>query len=206
MSTLTLINDTSEVVRVATFKKPVLNPTLNSIAWRIDEPPPNGGQTVIQIPQDYQVYANYSFDPNERNDPDAGNRTAIINFAEYTARFLVQSATSQDQRASAATITQVFTDLVMNEVRIENSFGYGVWGHVTKDGDDVYAPQVIWPGGVLMEDIRSSFYLAVVAQFVYKGDRLVDEEISLTETEVLEGGTATVTGSMWEGYQISVTE
>ncbi len=57
----------------------------------------------------------------------------------------------------------------------------------------------------MLEDIRSSLYLAVVAQFVYKGSRLVDEEISMTETEVLEGGTATVSGSKWTGYSIAAS-
>lgn len=87
---------------------------------------------------------------------------------------------------------------------MENNFGVGVWGHITKDGDEIYPPQVIWPSGIRMEDIRSSYYVAVVAQFVNKGARLVDAEISVTECEVLEGGTVTVTGSMWTGYSISV--
>ena len=40
-------------------------------------------------------------------------------------------------------------------------------------------------------------------QFVFKGDRLVQEETSITETEVLGGGSAAVTGSKWNGYAIS---
>ncbi len=202
MSTITIINNTKEVVRCAIYRKPVLLPTLATIAWRIVEPPPGGGLTVVQIPDNYAVFANYSFDPVERNNPSAGNRTNVVPFAENTARFTVDNATSQDRRANAAVMSQTFDGLVMNEVRIENNFGYGVWGHITKDGDDVYAPQVLWPGGVLMEDLRASLYVAVVAQFVFKGSRLVDAETSLTETEVLEGGTLSVTGSMWDGYAL----
>ena len=205
MSQITIINrtDDSEVVRVAIYKKPILVPTLGTIAWRTVAPPPSGGKTVIQVPETYQTYANYSYDPDERDDPTAGNQTQVITFTEATARFVIASATSQDTRASAATITQVFTDLILNEVRVENQFGYGVWSHITKDGDDIYAPQVLWPGAVRMEDVRSSFFLAVVAQFVNKGSRLVDEEISITETEVLEGGVAIVTGSKWKGYSLT---
>ena len=208
MSIITIVNDckNGEVVRVAIYKKPVIVPTLETIAWRIISPPPNGGRTTVQIPSDYQAYANYSSDGTNRDDPDGGNQTQILSFNEYTARFVVGSATSQDARATAATISQVFTGLVTNEVRMENQFGTGVWSHITKDGDDVYAPQVLWPGAVRMEDIRASFYLAVVSQFTYKGVRLVDEEISLTESELIEGGTATITGSMWDGYQISSTK
>jgi len=38
-----------------------------------------------------------------------------------------------------------------------------------------------------------------------EGGRLVDEEIQMTETPILEGGTATVTGSMWKGYSITTS-
>ena len=203
MSQITIVNNTTEAVRIAIYRKPVLLPTLSTIAWRIVEPPPNGGQTVVQIPENYSVFANYSYNETEREDPNAGNRTNVIQFSEDTAKFTVSTVTSQDRRANAATIVQSFDGLVMNEARIENQFGYGVWGHITKDGDDVYAPQVIWPGAVMMEDLRDSFYLAVVGQFVYKGDRLVQEEISITETEVLAGGTAAVSGSKWKGYAIA---
>lgn len=86
MSTITIINNTAEAARIAIFKKPVINPTLDSIAWQIVEPPPGGGQTVVQIPQDYGVFANYSMDPDERNDPNAGNRTKVISFAQRPLR------------------------------------------------------------------------------------------------------------------------
>ena len=203
MSQITIVNTTIEAVRIAIYRKPVLLPTLATIAWRIVEPPPNGGQTIVKIPENYTVFANYSYNETEREDPNAGNRTNLVNFAEETAKFIVSSVATQDRRANAATITQSFDGLVMNEARIENQFGYGVWGHITKDGDDVYAPQVIWPGAVMMEDLRESFFLAVVGQFVYKGDRLVQEEISITEKEVLAGGTVSVTGSKWTGYALS---
>jgi len=203
MTQITIVNTTTEAVRIAVYRRPVLLPTLSTIAWRIVEPPPNGGQTIVQIPENYAVFANYSYNEVEREDPNAGNRTNVIQFAEDTARFIASPVPTQDRRANAATLTQSFDGLVMNEARIENQFGYGVWGHITKDGDDVYAPQVIWPGAVMMEDLRESFFLAVVGQFVSKGDRLVQEETSITETEILGGGTATVSGSKWKGYAIA---
>lgn len=207
MSSITIVNFTqnNEVVRVAIYKKPVITPKLDTIAWRVVSPPPNGGQTVVNIPDEFAVYANYADSNDNRNDPNAGNRTAVLPFGEVTARFLISSVSSQDMRASAASISQVFVNLVPNEVRVENKFDTGVWTHVTKDGDDIYAPQVLPPGSVRMEDVRSTLYLAVVAQFVYKGTRLVDEEITLTETPILEGQTAVVTGSMWNGYEIATS-
>lgn len=203
MSQTTVINQTDEAIRLAVYATPVKQPNLSSIAWRLIAPPPQGGQTIVNIPNDYQVYANYSDLPEEREDPNAGNRTNIVNFSENTARFLINSQTGQDPVVSSALIEQSFNNLVPNEVRVENNFNTGVWGHITKDGDDIYAPQVIWPGGVLLEDIRASLYLAVVSEFVYKGSRLVEEEISLTQFEILEGGTAVVQGSKWDGYSIS---
>ena len=108
MSTITVINQSDEVVRIAIYKKPVLQPTLSSIAWRVISPPPQGGQTVVQIPSDFAVFANYSNNPAERNDPNAGNRTNTVSFAETTARFIVDSVSSQDEVAEAAIITQSF--------------------------------------------------------------------------------------------------
>jgi hypothetical protein len=154
------------------------------------------------------VYAEYSLDPN---NPDPTSPTATVNqtntvsFLETTARFQINSATSQDKKATGAYITQSFTDLSLNEVRLENDFAVGVLSHIQKYGQDIYAPQVLWPGAVRIEDVRSDLYLAVVSQFVFKGSQLVDEDIQMTETPIVEGGTAVVTGSMWTGYSISTT-
>ncbi|HSK81022.1 MAG TPA: hypothetical protein VLQ45_31505 [Thermoanaerobaculia bacterium] len=204
MSQITILNGTNELVRIAIYKKPVLQPTLQTIAWQIVAPPP-GGQTVVPIPEDFQVYAEYSLDPNnpDPTSPTATvNQTNTVNFDETTARFQIQSVSSQDKRAAGAYINQVFNDLQLNEVRLENNFGVGVLSHIQKDNVDIYAPQVLWPGAVRIEDVRSTLYLAAVGQFVYQGSRLVDEEIQMTETAILEGGTALVTGSMWKGYSI----
>lgn len=206
MSDITIVNECKdgEAVRIAIYRKPVIVPTLYSIAWRIVSPPPNGGRTTVAIPSNFQAYANYSDGP-DRNNPKGGNQTQVLDFSEYTARFVVSSMPGSQPSSTVATITQAFTGLVTNEVRMENQFGTGVWSHIALDGDDLYAPQVLWPGAVRMEDIRGSFYLAVVSPFIYSGIRLMDEETSLTEIELVVGGTATVVGSMWDGYNISAT-
>ncbi len=207
MSQLTIINDSTDLVRIAIYKKPVLQPTLQTIAWQIVAPPP-GGQTVVPIPEDYQAFAQYSLDlnnPNPTNPNITVYQTNVLPFNETSARFIISSVLSQDTQSSGAVLAQVFTDLVLNEVRMENNFGIGVLSHIQKAGQDIYAPQVLWPGGVRMEDLRTTFYLAVVGQFQYQGSNLVDEETQMTETPILEGGTATVTGSMWKGYSITTT-
>ena len=200
MSIITLNNQTNETVRLALFQKPVINPTLATIAWRIASPPPKGSQ-VVQIPSNFSLQASYSSDANVPDNLDIN--TEELTFSETSASFAVNSVASRDNRANGAVIAQSFADLVMNEVRVVNNFSLGVQAAIRRDGDPIYEPQVIWPGGLFMEDVRASLYVAVVSQFTYKGQRLVQEEISLTQTEVLEGGVLTVTGSMWTGYQLS---
>jgi hypothetical protein len=208
-SSITILNqtDNNELVRVAIYKKPTVQPTLNTVAWQIIAPPP-GGQTVVPIPEDYQVYAEYSMDPNNPDPtlPSATvNQTNIESFLQTTARFQILTATSQDTKATGAYVNQVFTNLVPNEVRVENSFTLGVLSHIQKDGVDIFAPQVLWPGAVRIENILSTLYLAVVGQFVFQGTQLLDEDIQMTEIPIVEGGTAVVTGSMWKGYSIATT-
>jgi hypothetical protein len=203
-SQITILNNTdnNELVRVAIYKKA----TLKTIAWQIIAPPP-GGQSVMPIPEEYQAYAEYSMDPNSP-DPTLPTATVyqtnIVSFLQTTARFQILTPTSQDKRASGAYVSQVFNDLVSNEVRMENNFTLGVLSHIQKGGVDIFAPQVLWPGNVRIEDILSTLYLAVVGQFVFLGSQLLDEDIQMTEMPILEGGTAVVTGSMWNGYSITV--
>jgi hypothetical protein len=200
MSNITLINNTNETVRLAVFQKPVLNPTLATIAWQIAAPPP-GGSSVVEIPSDFGLQVRYSNDPARPSNLDTAARP--VTFNETSASFTIDSVASQDRRANGAVINQVFTDLVLNEVRVVNNFSIGVEAAILRGPDPIYPPQIIWPGGLFMEDVRASLYVAVISQFTYKGQRLVQEEISLTQTEVLEGDALIVTGSMWTGYALA---
>lgn len=204
MSQITILNGTNELIRVAIYKKPTVTPLLSTVAWQIVAPPP-GGRTLVPIPEDYQVFAEYSLD---QTNPDPSSPTATVhstntvNFLETTAYFQINSRTSQDKQSPGAVINQVFSGLQLNEVRVENKFALGVLSHIQKDGVDIFAPHVLWPGAVRIENVISDLYLAVVGQFVFQGSQLMDEEIQMTETPILEGGTALVTGSMWQGYSI----
>lgn len=202
MTHVTLINRTNEMVRLALFMAPVLNPTLSSIAWKIASPPPGGGSATVEIPPDFAVMARYSSDP--ANPSHLDTETAAVAFTEFTATFSVEGAASEDGQATGAVIRQLFTDLVMNEVRVVNHYPIGVELSVLKDGSPIHAPQVLWPGALFMEDIRGSIHVAVVSQFAMAGERLVQEEISLTQTELPPNGTLVVTGSMWTGYALAV--
>lgn len=200
MAHVTLINNTNEVVRLALFMTPVINPNLASIAWRIAAPPP-GGSATIEIPDDFAVQARYSSDPARPSHLDA--ETAAVAFAEFTASFVVESAASADGQATGAVIRQQFTDLVMNEVRVANHYPIGVELSILKDGSPIHEPQVLWPGAMAMEDLRGSIHVAVVSQFTMDGQRLVREEISMSQVEVRPGDTLVVTGSIWTGYALT---
>jgi hypothetical protein len=200
MSNIVLINDTAETIRLAIFQKPVYNPTLATIAWQIAAPPP-GGSSTVQIPSDFTLKVSYSNDPGNPSNLDTSAKP--VAFSETSASFSVDGVVSQDRRANGAVINQCFTDLVLNEVRVVNNFSVGVESAILRGGDAIYEPQVISPGSLFMEDVRASMYVAVVSQFTYKGQRLVQEEISLTQVEVLEGDALTVTGSMWTGYSLA---
>lgn len=199
MAKITLINKTDEMVRLALFMAPVLNPNLATIAWKIVSPPP-GGSTTVNIPPDFAVQARYAGDPSRPSELDT--TTAAVAFAETTAAFSIDSITSEDRQITGAVIHQIFTDLVMNEVRVFNRYPIGVEVSILKGGDPIYPPQVVWPGALLMEDVRGSIFVAVVSQFTTKGQRLLQEEFSLTQAEVLDGGTLQVTGSQWTGYAL----
>lgn len=200
MSNITLINNTNETVRLAVFQKPVYNPTLATIAWKIASPPP-GGTSLVQVPQDFELQVRYSNDPSRPDNLDTSAKPAM--FAETSASFSIDGVATQDGRAKRAVINQNFNDLVLNEVRVVNNFGIAVEAGIYRDQDAIYEPQIIWPGGLFMEDVRASMYVAVVSQFTYKGQRLVQEEISQTQVEVLEGDSLIVTGSKWTGYSFT---
>jgi hypothetical protein len=195
---LTIRNQTNEVVRIAIYRRPVFNPGLDAIAWRIVEPPPSG-EVAIRLPDDFEVFARHSSDPSNPEHPDT--ETNHVVFSETTALFVIDNVGTAP--ALAAHIRRVFTDLAPNELRVVNEFGHGCFTFITQDGDPLYAPQVVWPGATFIEDVRGAYNVCVVSQFVTRGQRLVQEEISETEIEAPPGARLTVTGSMWTGYAIT---
>lgn len=199
MSQILLLNSTNETIRLAVFQTPVCNPALATIAWQIAAPPP-GGTTYIAVPEDFSLQARYASDPNHPTHLDT--EIAPAAFAEATAAFTIDAAVSQE-RGPHAVINRTFNDLVLDEVRVSNNFSTGVEASILRGTEPVFQPQVIWPGGLFAEAARSSLYVAVVSPFTYKGQRLVQEEISLTQIEVLEGDSVAVSGSRWRGYALS---
>ena len=81
MSNITIINSTDEVINIAVFMESgAAVRTLRPVAWKIVSPPPGGGQSEVPVPSKFQVSATYAFDPDVREDPNAGFRTNILAF------------------------------------------------------------------------------------------------------------------------------
>ena len=202
MAQITIVNNTSENIRVAIFKKPYKQPTLSTIAWEVVTAP-QSGNTNIQLPSNYSVYVSYSNDPASRDDPNGGNKTVRLSIDEPTAKFIVVEKKENDQTSSIVALEKVFQDLVENEVHIVNQASFGVWGHAMLNDQDVYPPQIITPGRTLMEDVTSPHHIAVVDEFVNRGNVVKVEELSSLPIEILDGDTVTVTGNKWDGYSLN---
>ncbi|HDS1037492.1 TPA: hypothetical protein QDZ42_000563 [Stenotrophomonas maltophilia] len=200
MSNIVLISRTADAVRLAIFQKPVCNPNLPTIAWQIAAPPP-GGTLVVALPEDFSLQARYSNDQSRPENLDTSAKPMA--FAETSAAFTIDSVMSQDRMAVGAVINQTFNDLVPNEVRVKNNYSIGVEASILRGLDPIYEPQIIWPGGLFVESVCGSLCVAVVSPFTCKGQRLVQEEISITQTEVLEDDALVVSGSQWTGYALS---
>ncbi|PPU44204.1 hypothetical protein XdyCFBP7245_23025 [Xanthomonas dyei] len=149
------------------------------------------------------MQARYSYDPNNPSNLDTS--TKPVSFSETSASFSIDGVVSQAPRANVAVINQSFTDLVPSEVWIRNNFSISAETTIYRGGDAIFEAQVIWPGGLFLENIETSMYVAVVSQFTYKGQRLVQEELCVTQTEIPEDGSIIVTGSMWTDYSLSAT-
>src|ERR1700754_1976377 len=145
MSSIILVNNTAETLRLAIFQKPVRNPTLATIAWQIAAPPP-GGSSIVQIPSDFSLKVSYSNDPANPSNLDTSAKP--VAFSETSAAFSIDGVVSQDRRSNGAVINQTFTDLVLNEVRVVNNFSVGVESAIYRGEDPIYEPQVIWPGEI----------------------------------------------------------
>jgi hypothetical protein len=205
MPDIHISNATSENIRVAVVKKSYKQASLGTVAWRVIAPPQKGF-TKVSVPPSYEVFVNYPGPEDDRTDAYAGNQTRKILLGGYTGRFIVNSSKTPDGRDVVADITQSFQELIPEECHIVNQAGFGVWGHITKGGSDIFPPQVITPGNELIEDLRPTLYLAILQEFVKQGDRVLEEEISSTLTEILVNQTATISGSMWDGYGIVVAD
>jgi hypothetical protein len=202
MGKFTLVNETEENVRIAVFKKPYNRPTMKLAIWDVESIPRKGGSVDVGIPTTYDVYCNYPHTVDGSEDPYGGTRTGMICIDLETARFIVQDESTTDGNDNVANISRQFTDLEADEIQIDNHSSRAVWGHILMNGTDVYPPRLISPGRTLMEDVRTPMYLAIIDEYVFKGDVMVQEELSTAPKSVFSGAKITIKGSKWTGYAL----
>jgi hypothetical protein len=206
MSQIIFKNNSKEPVRLAMYKKYDAQPDLRTIAWKSFAVSPNGGTYPITIPESYEAYASYSTDLVDRENPYAGIRTGRIAFTENTAHFLIDGVEDQDGAFDVPAISQVFTNMVVSQVRMDNNCNMAVWSHVTQGGTEIFAPRLIPPKGHRSEDLRATYYVAVVADFVEVGSCMLDADFCCPEAAVSDGQTVTISGSRWYGYEVTASE
>ncbi|WP_375767042.1 hypothetical protein NR798_35955 [Archangium gephyra] len=197
---LTFENQSASIPRLAIFKKSYNLPALGLIAWRIVAPS-QGGICTVDVPADFEVYVS----TGGEDDPTGGCRTKKVDLSTFTGRIKVLPRPVDDNTGYVPDIQRVTDGVVDNEIHISNSFSTGVWGHILLGGEDVYPPQIITPGETLMADVRPSFFVAHVSQFVRKGTRLVEAELTDKAVEMLPGQKLVVTGSRMNGFAFDVT-
>jgi hypothetical protein len=202
MGKFTLSNETDENLRVGIFKKSYKRPNMKLVIWDIKSIPRNGGSVDVEIPTTYDIYCNYPNIVGDQEDPYGGTRTGIIRIDSVTARFIVQNESTTDGNDNVANISRQFTDMQVDEIQIDNHSSRAVWGHILMNGTDVYPPRLISPGRTLMEDVRSPMYLGIIDEYIFKGDAMVQEELSTAPKSVFSGATITIRGSKWTGYAI----
>ena len=204
MSSITLVNEvkSGEVIRIAIYKKPVADPVIGAIAWKVIPLPSFGDQAEIDLSNAFELYANVPDQGDALPNPASGTKTEKFSLTKKTACFVAQSSEIEPQ---SIVLNQRFTRLSRNKVCFENDAPRCVWMHIVKDGEDIYCPQFVWPGAKVTVDLRSPFYLAVVTDSMCNGSRLVEEETSTTEIPIKEGQVVTVTGSWRTGYTIHLS-
>jgi hypothetical protein len=198
-----LINNSPENLRIAVFKQPYKTPSLKLLAWKTIALPSNGGNKVITIPDQYEVYINYPEEPSERSLPYGGVHCAPIKIDQTTAKFIVRSELTNDSQDLVANIKRVFFGLATNEIHIENRAGFGVWGHILLNEHDVYPPQIITPGRTLMENIDSPLFVSVIDEFVSSGSIIKVRELRSKSVAVSPGDNVVFSGTKWDGYIIN---
>ncbi|WP_085315832.1 hypothetical protein [Derxia lacustris] len=191
MSNMTLVNraDDATAVRVAIYKRPIMQTALGTIAWRVISLPA-GASWQLWVESAYEIEARiHGQFPEVANDEETGPVAVPFDGAGMDCVIEGGPALHILPRAISAGAVNY------GEVRVENRTRHEVWVKVLKDSLPLYWSFVVMPGQTRAEDLRQPFYLAVVPNDVGPGDRLDDVALLSTQTPVVEGGVVVIRGS-----------
>lgn len=199
---ITIVNGTRCAVWVAIYKRSSLSTSEPPIAWQVVSPPPRGN-TAVFIPRDYQVCARYSFEPENSRRPVYQTNVLQVPHAPAGAGFVLESVSSPDRRTWGAVLTRTAESPGWYQVRVVNHFSIGISSHIKQEGRDIFPPRTVPPKAAWIEEMDSSFYVAVLPFPRAAGDLLLNSEISLTETVVKAGESVKIQREPLKGFKIS---
>jgi hypothetical protein len=196
---LTIINGTRQAVWVAMYKRSTLRPDQPPVAWQVLSLPPKR-RVDVSFPEEYQVCARYSFAPEKPLRPVHQTNVLTVNNVPAGSGFVVDGVSSQDRRSWAAVMNRTAKSPGWYEISIANLFPILVWSHVWQEGRDVFPPRPLPPRSVVVEDLRSPFYLAVLPLPPAVGDLLPNGELAPTEIAVEPGKSVKIQGGLFVGH------
>ena len=200
MPRITFINQTEEPVHLAVFRSPRRTAPNDPIAWRVVAPPP-GGLAELPVPGAFRLRVRALAPQGWPTDPAADRAEAEI--VGTTAAFAVETPRLDDGAAARPVrLRRAPERLVAEQVRVENRADRAVEVRIDLDGRPVIAPQVVWPRGVFLADLRARLQVAVVARGSAEGQRLLPQDLRPTQVPVLADGRVTVKGSRWCGFYL----
>ncbi|RBP51336.1 hypothetical protein [Arenicella xantha] len=201
MSLINIVNNSEDHLQLGIY---TTRPTENveQSAW-ITQSLNSHTSASFSARQKFTVHANYG----NKLAPDGGQKTNSMQFLEGAAKFQVVNAGAEGEQNTKLKIEQLFEDLVPNKVSLHNMSNQGIWAHIERAEGGSFAPVMMSPGAVLIEDVSAMpFYLAIIKHLVTSSDEPIGELIHLPATAITSGQTATITGSNWRGYTIALSE
>ncbi|HSK81020.1 MAG TPA: hypothetical protein VLQ45_31495 [Thermoanaerobaculia bacterium] len=199
---ITIVNSTRCAVWVAIYKRPLLHTNEPPVAWQVVSPPPRGN-TAVFIPRDYQIYARYSFEPENPRRPVYQTNVLQVPPAPAGAGLVLEGVSSPDRRTWGAVLTRTTQSPGWHQVSVINRFSIAISGHVRQQGHDIFPPRMVPPMTAWTEKLDPGFYVAVLPLPHAAGDLLPDSEISSTETAVKSGESVRIHREPGKGFKIS---
>jgi len=188
MEGITIVNESSEAVRLAIFRRRSANGGV-ALVWRVVEV---AGDDQTRVPAEhYALSLLYQL-------PTGYGRSKVVSFPGPPARFEVRQ-----KLASEAPYLSVLTeDLSKNEVRVENAAEVPVQVFLYREDREISRSQFLDPGEEFAYEARPDLYLAVV-EALHPGDELPpgaqDQAV-----RIRNGQTARVGGAAGGGLRILV--
>ena len=188
MDVIQIINETSEPVRVAIFRRPPSNGGV-ALAWRVAEVPARG---KARLPGE-----NYGISLVARL-PSGDDRGEVVEFAGPPARFEIR----QNRPPEPPELMPTSADAGDDEVQAGNGAEVPVQVFLYREGQEIGRSPFLDRGQEFSFKVRSELYVAVVDD-IEPGDEM-PPEIADQPVRIHSGQTATVKEAATGLYEVAV--